>query len=52
MRASNSWREYLVIVIGALFAFVLNSRLSPASMDAWGWRVPFLFGAVIAPIGF
>ena len=44
--------QYLAIVIGALFAFVLYSKLAPESMDAWGWRVPFLAGVVIAPVGF
>jgi MHS family proline/betaine transporter-like MFS transporter len=44
--------QNLAFVIGAAFAYVLNSTLAPESMDAWGWRVPFLFGIVIAPIGF
>jgi MHS family proline/betaine transporter-like MFS transporter len=38
--------------IGGLLAVglcaVLTSTLDAASLDGWGWRVPFLFGAVLA----
>ena len=38
--------------IGALLAVGVSSLivtcLSPASLDAWGWRIPFLVGAVLA----
>jgi len=44
--------QSLAFVVGAAFAYVLNSTLSPESMDSWGWRVPFLSGVIIAPIGF
>lgn len=44
--------QSLAFVIGALFAFVLNANLTPEAMDSWGWRVPFIFGIVIAPVGF
>jgi MFS transporter, MHS family, proline/betaine transporter len=44
--------QFSAIVIASLFAFVLNSRLSPEQFESWGWRVPFLAGLVIAPIGF
>ncbi|MBW8814352.1 MAG: MFS transporter [Caulobacterales bacterium] len=33
-------------------ALLLNSRLAPADLDAWGWRLPFLLGFVLAPIGY
>lgn len=32
---------------GALFAAIL----SPAALVAWGWRIPFLFGIVLALVG-
>ena len=44
--------QALAFVIGAAFAYGLNTHLSPEQMDAWGWRVPFLSGLVIAPVGF
>jgi MHS family proline/betaine transporter-like MFS transporter len=38
--------------VGALLAVGISaatvSALDPASLDAWGWRIPFLFGAVLA----
>ncbi|HEV2677086.1 MAG TPA: MFS transporter [Aliidongia sp.] len=40
----------LAIVVAATFGFVLNSVLAPEAMNAWGWRVPFLFGLLIGPV--
>ncbi|WP_395118272.1 MFS transporter [Rhodanobacter sp. FW102-FHT14D06] len=34
------------IVIGSLAAAAINSRMSPATVLDWGWRVPFLAGGV------
>jgi MHS family proline/betaine transporter-like MFS transporter len=38
-------------ILGALVAFSVTTLLSPEQMAAWGWRVPFAFGLLIAPIG-
>jgi MFS transporter, MHS family, citrate/tricarballylate:H+ symporter len=39
-------------VLGAGVAgFVLTTRLTPPALDAWGWRVAFLIGAAVVPIG-
>jgi len=38
-------------VMGAGIAQLLTGLLSNEAMLAWGWRVPFLAGALIAPIG-
>lgn len=35
------------IVIGLLFGYLLNLVLSKQDMQAWGWRVPFIIGAVL-----
>jgi len=41
-----------VAVLGAGVAgFVLTTWLSPAELDAWGWRVAFLLGTAVVPIG-
>ncbi|MGF6414868.1 MFS transporter [Paraburkholderia sp. MM5482-R1] len=40
------------ILIGALSAAMITLSLSPDSVAQWGWRLPFLFGGVLAPIGF
>ena len=39
------------VSIGALVAGVLTALLSTEAMLAWGWRIPFLLGVAIAPIG-
>lgn len=39
-------------VIGALCGYVLSHALAPDALAAWGWRVPFALGTLIAPIGF
>lgn len=38
-------------LLASLFAFGLGSALSAQALGDWGWRVPFLFGALIGPIG-
>jgi len=38
--------------VAAAFAFALNSFLSPEALHSWGWRVPFLLGIIIGPVGF
>ncbi|MHA7222389.1 MFS transporter [Arthrobacter sp. RHLT1-20] len=35
------------ILAGTLLGAVLNMTLSADSMNAWGWRIPFLVGAVM-----
>ena len=37
--------------LGAGFGLLLSSTLSEADMQSWGWRVPFLFGVLIGPVG-
>jgi len=41
----------IAALIGALFATLLSTKLSPASLESWGWRVPFLLGLSIGPVG-
>lgn len=36
----------------SLAVFVLNSVLSEADIDSWGWRIPFLLTAPLGLIGF
>jgi MHS family proline/betaine transporter-like MFS transporter len=38
-------------LVGAGVAAGLTSALGTAAMEEWGWRVPFLLGALIAPVG-
>ncbi len=50
----GSWQmvgQALAVLTGAILGTVLTRALSPAALDSWGWRVPFLFGLVIGPLG-
>ena len=59
--AARGQRGYLVswqmasqgasALVGALFGVLLTHSLSPASLESWGWRVPFLLGLLIGPVG-
>jgi MFS transporter, MHS family, citrate/tricarballylate:H+ symporter len=43
--------QYLAVVAAGVVGFALSAWLSPAQLDAWGWRIAFLIGAAIVPIG-
>jgi MFS transporter, MHS family, citrate/tricarballylate:H+ symporter len=47
-----SWQsasQQVAVALAAVIGIALASRLSPAQMNEWGWRVPLLFGCVIIP---
>ncbi|VTU29778.1 Proline porter II [Variovorax sp. PBS-H4] len=49
-----SWQfasQGLGILLGAAVAGGLTAALGPQGMEAWGWRVPFFIGMLIAPVG-
>jgi MHS family proline/betaine transporter-like MFS transporter len=49
-----SWLEAsmgMANILGALAAFAVTSALSSGEIKAWGWRIPFIFGLAIAPVG-
>ena len=37
--------------LASLFGFGLNKYLSQDSLESWGWRVPFICGMLIGPVG-
>jgi MFS transporter, MHS family, proline/betaine transporter len=39
------------LLLGSGVAALLNTLLTPADMEAWGWRVPFLLGGILGPVG-
>ncbi len=39
------------LLLGSGVAALITTLLDPATMEAWGWRVPFLLGALIGPVG-
>jgi MHS family proline/betaine transporter-like MFS transporter len=38
-------------ILGALVALSVTSLLAPEQVMAWGWRLPFAVGLLIAPVG-
>ena len=49
-----SWLEAsmgMANILGALAAFSVTAALTTAQVQAWGWRIPFIFGLLIAPVG-
>jgi MHS family proline/betaine transporter-like MFS transporter len=51
--ASFQWfGQGLAAVLASLFGVALFGLLTPGQLESWGWRVPFLFGLLIGPIGF
>jgi MFS family permease len=50
----GSWQmvgQALALLGGAFLGAVLTTALSPEALDSWGWRIPFLLGLVIGPVG-
>ena len=38
-------------VLAASFGLVLTTQLSRAQLHGWGWRIPFVFGLLVGPVG-
>ena len=50
----GSWQmvgQGLAVLTGARLGTFLTRALTPDQLDGWGWRVPFLFGLIIGPLG-
>ena len=41
----------VALLLASGFAYLLTSNLDAQDLQSWGWRVPFLFGVVIGPVG-
>jgi len=39
------------LVSGSLVSAAMTGLLTPDQMTAWGWRVPFILGLIILPVG-
>jgi MFS family permease len=50
-----SWQsasQQVAVMFAALMGVILNLLLSPATVEQWGWRVPFWIGCLIIPLLF
>jgi MFS family permease len=50
----GSWQMFgqgLAVFCGAGVTALVTHGLSPEALDAWGWRIPFLIGLLIGPVG-
>ncbi len=50
-----SWQfagQAAAALTGSLVALCLTRLLTPAELAGWGWRVPFLLGLAIGPVGY
>jgi MHS family proline/betaine transporter-like MFS transporter len=50
-----SWQfasQGLSTLLASAFGTVLTATLSDAQLESWGWRIPFLFGLLIGPVGY
>ncbi len=53
--ALTAWQAYsqqLAAIMGSGLGVILAATLSREQLYAWGWRIPFLLGVVIAPVAF
>jgi MFS family permease len=51
----GSWQlacQSLGTVISGLVGLLLALMITPDATNSWGWRVPFLVGILIAPVGY
>jgi MFS transporter, MHS family, proline/betaine transporter len=50
----SSWQmtgQQIAKLLAALFGFVLTGALTAHQLHTWGWRVPFVFGLLVGPVG-
>jgi MFS transporter, MHS family, proline/betaine transporter len=50
--ASFQWAgQGFAAVLASLFGVGLTTALTADQLNAWGWRIPYIFGLLIGPIG-
>jgi MHS family proline/betaine transporter-like MFS transporter len=51
--ASFQWAgQGLAAVLSSAFGVALVSLLTDAQLSSWGWRLPYVFGLLIGPVGY
>ena len=43
--------QSVAALAGATAGMLITQGLTPEQIDSWGWRVPFMFGLLIGPVG-
>ncbi|MPW21346.1 MFS transporter [Paraburkholderia sp. CNPSo 3157] len=49
-----SWQfssQGMSTVLASCTGLALSTQLSPEQIESWGWRAPFIFGLLVAPVG-
>jgi MHS family proline/betaine transporter-like MFS transporter len=52
---TGSWQQFSTQIgslSGSVSALILSSTLTQADFYSWGWRIPFLCGFLLGPIGY
>ena len=44
--------QAVAFLVAAACAYIVSQAMTPEAALAWGWRLPFLAGLAIAPVGF
>jgi MHS family citrate/tricarballylate:H+ symporter-like MFS transporter len=52
LTAFQSGSQQVSIFIAAIIGFGLSEMMSPAVVNAWGWRIPFFIGCLMIPFIF
>jgi MFS transporter, MHS family, citrate/tricarballylate:H+ symporter len=50
-----SWQgasQFIALIVGSVVGAVLTDLLSASQLDAYGWRIAFLLGAITVPFGY
>ena len=48
----QSASQQVAIFVAAIIGYVLSEMMAPATVAAWGWRIPFFIGCMIIPFIF